>query len=203
MAHIAFRVLVPSLLVGLLVAVVAPSWAAEGASPAISLPQVVVDPAAECPHVEDPKHSPTDSLTAGLFEASSCCTASCDHGADVTCCGTTCSAQDDPDGFCMADGGPNEPCPPPPVSVSGVVEDCVGGTQIGERATYTLKCTASGGTGSYSFSWSVCSQVLSDAGDNPNRCRVSTVGSISPKCTATSGGDSDSHTFELSGLCLQ
>lgn len=189
-----FRVLVPSLLVGLLVAVAAPSGAE--AAPSVSpLLQTVID-SPEC----SPPEAPEDPLTAGLFKASSCCEADCHHGPDVECCGTTCSAQDDPNGFCTANGGPPTNCPPPPVSVSGVMESCVGGSQFGERATYTLKCTASGGTGSYSFSWWVC-DPLSSASANPNRCRVSTVGPISPKCTVTSGSDSASKTFTLSGLC--
>lgn len=166
----------------------------------------------ESPQAAGPSLAPSSSAATTVasdfaprpdfLAATASCTASCSFGPDVTCDGSRCYAVDDPNGYCWSDVEGTKSCPQPPtISVSVFEEDCRNGTGPGVRADYTLRCTASGGTGSYTFSWMVCNPI-SAPGDNPNRCRVSTVGPVTVKCTVTSGGESVTKTRSLSGICF-
>lgn len=124
------------------------------------------------------------------------CEADCLWGPDVSCSGSTCSAQDDPNGWVQCDGGEPIDCDPQPLSVNISVQGC---SQVGDKSIYSLSAYASGGNGSYSFSWTRAYSSNSTA--NPNSATSTDVRNRTVSVTVTSGGDSAYDSIYLTSPC--
>lgn len=95
--------------------------------------------------------------------ATAYCWVDCWYGPDVSCEATDCYAHDEPGGFIWCDGVFSY-CDPPPLLVSCSIVSC---EMAGKSAVYTVRATASGGCGSYSFQW-FSAMPISPPTDNPN-----------------------------------
>lgn len=127
------------------------------------------------------------------------CEATCTYGPPISCSGTTCSAQDDPGGYVICDGV-RQNCPSvPPLSVSLVETNC---RILGDKSIYTLKATASGGTGSYSFTWYGANQSSTHTA-NPNYATTVLLGNpLTVQVNVTSGSQSASKSRTLYPGCF-
>lgn len=143
-----------------------------------------------------------EAAAAALFQEpvptapSATCQANCTHGPDVSCSGSYCSAQDDPNGYVQCNGVYTY-CAPPPVSVTIWIMGC---NQIGDKAIYSLRANATGGNGSFSFSWSGANPTGGSTA-NPNPATTVVLSSKTVGVTASSGGASDYDSIHLTSPC--
>ena len=171
------------------------------AVPALTL-VLVLTAAAAAPATAAPADGSASPLSGDplpwLAATQATCVAHCQYGNDVACSGTSCSAQDDPNGYVQC-GTLILHCPPPSLAVSLSDTDC---RQIGDKSIYTLRATASGGSGSYSFSW-LGANPSGGSTANPNFASTVVIGSSrTVTVTVTSGGASAQRSIQLFPGCF-
>lgn len=150
-------------------------------------------------HADGIPQSPLLNQQPQLLAAQAYCEATCTYGPPVSCSGATCSAKDDPGGYVICDGV-RQDCPSAPtLSVSLQVSGC---RIQGDKAIYTLKATASGGTGSYYFTWYGANQSSTRTA-NPNYATSVVLSSpLNVQVNVTSGSESASKSIKLYPGCF-